>query len=192
VCCTLNFQQWGVLKVLCSVTSRNVFWFYSIIKATLRRPRYPSGYCELLVQTSKFKFINNKPFTVEATKLPFRITRFMINQVIKIRDRCFMSAIPVTISEFPPMNFTFGLLFFLRFCLHLFSFRTLGIKIPSEVLFISPKHRTVHARTKQNITLNWLHNWLHKFLKVLHDVQIFKALFVKNILVCCDTAQPYL
>lgn len=144
------------------------------------------------MQASKFKFINNKPFIVEATKLPFRITRFMINQAIEIRDRCFMPVIPVTSSAFYPMNFTFGLLFFLRVCLHLLSFRTLGIKISGEVLFMSPKHRVVQARTKQNVTLNWLHNWLHKFLKVLHDVQIYKALFVKNILVCCDTAHPYL
>lgn len=120
-------------------------------------PRYPSGYCELLVQTSKFKFIINKPFIVEVTKLPFRITRFMINQAIKIRDHCFMPAIPVTSSAFPPMDFTFGLLFFLNFCLHLLSFRILGIKILSEVLFVSPKHRVFHERTKQNVTLNWLH-----------------------------------
>ena len=81
----------------------------------------------------------------------------MTNHEIKIRARCFMHPIPVTSSAFPPTNFTFGLLFFLRFCLPLLSFRILGIKIPSEILVMSPKHRAVHVRTKQNITLSWLH-----------------------------------
>jgi hypothetical protein len=136
--CKLNFQHWGVLKVLCPVTPRFFFLLHSIIKTTLKLPRYPSGYCELLVQTTKFKLINNKPLIVEATKLPFRITRFMINQETKIRARCFMSAIPVTSSVFRPTNLTFGLIFFLRFCLPLLSFRILGIKIPNEILVMSP------------------------------------------------------
>jgi hypothetical protein len=153
--CCLCVANWtsstGVSWKTCVQSLHEIF--FGFIPSSRQRwdvPRYPSGDSELIVQTSKFKLINNKPFIVEATKLSFCITRFMINQEIKIRARCFMSAIPVT-------NFAFGLLLFLHFCLPLVSIRILGIKIPSEILVMSPKHRALNARTKQNVTLNWLH-----------------------------------